>query len=67
MTKSFIDEVPREVEQAAEILGASRWRVALRGGLASDLLGAGGHIHVHPDPQLERVPVGADPVQARMW
>jgi multiple sugar transport system permease protein len=27
MTKSFIDEVPLEVEQAAEILGASRWRV----------------------------------------
>ena len=27
MTKSFIDEVPREVEQAAEILGASRWRI----------------------------------------
>lgn len=26
MTKSFIDEVPIEVEQAAEILGASRWR-----------------------------------------
>ena len=26
MSKSFIDEVPREVEQAAEILGASRWR-----------------------------------------
>jgi multiple sugar transport system permease protein len=26
MTKSFIDEVPHEVEQAAEILGASRWR-----------------------------------------
>jgi len=26
MTKSFIDEVPLEVEQAAEILGASRWR-----------------------------------------
>lgn len=26
MTKSFIDEVPMEVEQAAEILGASRWR-----------------------------------------
>lgn len=26
MTKSFIDEVPREVEQAAMILGASRWR-----------------------------------------
>ena len=26
MTKSFIDEVPREIEQAAEILGASRWR-----------------------------------------
>lgn len=26
MAKSFIDEVPREVEQAAEILGASRWR-----------------------------------------
>jgi multiple sugar transport system permease protein len=26
MTKSFIDEVPREVEQAAEILGATRWR-----------------------------------------
>jgi multiple sugar transport system permease protein len=25
MTKSFIDEVPREIEQAAEILGASRW------------------------------------------
>ena len=25
MTKSFIDEVPREVEQAG-ILGASRWR-----------------------------------------
>jgi multiple sugar transport system permease protein len=26
MTKSFIDEVPREIEHAAEILGASRWR-----------------------------------------
>ena len=26
MTKSFIDEVPREIEQAAQILGASRWR-----------------------------------------
>jgi multiple sugar transport system permease protein len=26
MTKSFIDDVPREVEQAAELLGASRWR-----------------------------------------
>jgi multiple sugar transport system permease protein len=29
MTKSFIDEVPREIEQAAEILGASRWRTVL--------------------------------------
>ncbi|MGI9351275.1 MAG: carbohydrate ABC transporter permease [Rhizobiaceae bacterium] len=29
MTKSFIDEVPREVEQAAEILGANRWRIIL--------------------------------------
>jgi multiple sugar transport system permease protein len=29
MTKSFIDEVPLEVEQAAEILGASRWRTVL--------------------------------------
>src|SRR5499433_4427944 len=27
MTKSFIDEVPREMEQAAEMLGASRWRI----------------------------------------
>jgi len=26
MTKSFIDEVPGEMEQAAEILGASRWQ-----------------------------------------
>lgn len=26
MTKSFIDEIPVEVEQAAAILGASRWR-----------------------------------------
>ncbi|MED5579357.1 MAG: carbohydrate ABC transporter permease [Nitrospinota bacterium] len=26
MTKSFIDEVPREIEQAAELLGATRWR-----------------------------------------
>ena len=26
MTKSFIDEVPQEVEQAAMILGAGRWR-----------------------------------------
>ncbi len=26
MSKSFIDEVPREMEQAAELLGASRWR-----------------------------------------
>jgi multiple sugar transport system permease protein len=26
MTKSFIDEIPLEVEQAAAILGASRWR-----------------------------------------
>ena len=29
MSKSFIDEVPREVEQAAEILGASRWRTVV--------------------------------------
>ena len=29
MTKSFIDEVPREIEQAAEILGASRWRTVI--------------------------------------
>ena len=27
MAKSFIDEVPYEVEQAAEVLGASRWRI----------------------------------------
>lgn len=27
MTKSFIDEVPREIEQAAEVLGAGRWRI----------------------------------------
>ena len=26
MTKSFIDEIPLEIEQAAAILGASRWR-----------------------------------------
>jgi len=26
MTKSFVDEIPREVEQAAAILGAGRWR-----------------------------------------
>ncbi len=26
MTKSFIDEIPLEIEQAASILGASRWR-----------------------------------------
>jgi multiple sugar transport system permease protein len=26
MSKSFIDEVPREMEQAAELLGASRWQ-----------------------------------------
>jgi multiple sugar transport system permease protein len=29
MLKSFIDEVPRELEQAAEILGAPRWRTLL--------------------------------------
>lgn len=29
MIKSFIDEVPREVEQAAEILGAPRWRMLI--------------------------------------
>lgn len=29
MIKSFIDEVPREVEQAAEILGAPRWRTLI--------------------------------------
>src|SRR6476646_9754829 len=45
MTKSFIDEVPREVEQAAEILGASRWRVVfevvlplIRSGLVATFL-----------------------------
>ena len=26
MTKSFIDEIPMEIEQAAEILGATKWR-----------------------------------------
>jgi multiple sugar transport system permease protein len=29
MIKSFIDEVPQEIEQAAEILGAPRWRMLL--------------------------------------
>jgi len=45
MTKSFIDEVPREVEQAAEILGASRWRTVfeivlplIRSGLVATFL-----------------------------
>jgi multiple sugar transport system permease protein len=45
MTKSFIDEVPREVEQAAEILGASRWRTIfeivlplIRSGLVATVL-----------------------------
>jgi multiple sugar transport system permease protein len=45
MTKSFIDEVPREVEQAAEILGATRWRTVfevvlplIRSGLVATFL-----------------------------
>jgi multiple sugar transport system permease protein len=45
MTKSFIDEVPREVEQAAELLGASRWRTVfeivlplIRSGLVATFL-----------------------------
>ena len=45
MTKSFIDEVPRELEQAAEILGASRWRTVfeivlplIRSGLVATFL-----------------------------
>jgi multiple sugar transport system permease protein len=45
MSKSFIDEVPREMEQAAEILGASRartiWEVVLplvRSGLVATFL-----------------------------
>jgi len=45
MTKSFIDEVPYEVEQAAEVLGASRWRIifeivlpVIRSGLVATFL-----------------------------
>ena len=45
MTKSFIDEVPREIEQAAEMLGASRWRTVfeivfplIRSGLVATFL-----------------------------
>jgi multiple sugar transport system permease protein len=45
MTKSFIDEVPREIEQAAEILGAPRWRTVfeivlplIRSGLVATFL-----------------------------
>jgi multiple sugar transport system permease protein len=45
MTKSFIDEVPREIEQAAEILGASRWHIVfeivlplIRSGLVATFL-----------------------------
>ncbi len=45
MTKSFIDEVPREIEQAAELLGASRWRTVfeivlplIRSGLVTTFL-----------------------------
>lgn len=45
MTKSFIDEVPREIEQAAEILGATRWRTVfeivlpiIRSGLVATFL-----------------------------
>ena len=46
MTKSFIDEVPREIEQAAEILGASRWR-HLRHRAPADPLRLGCHLPVH--------------------
>src|SRR5262244_3795290 len=60
MTKSFIDEVPREVEQAAEILGASRWRTVfeivlplIRSGLVATFL----FILIL---NLERVPARAD-------
>ena len=60
MTKSFIDEVPLEVEQAAEILGASRWRTVFEIVLPLDPLGPGGDLPVHPHPDLERVSVGAD-------
>ena len=35
----------------------------IRGGPAADPLGAGGDLHVHPDPELERIPAGADPVE----
>jgi multiple sugar transport system permease protein len=45
MTKSFIDDVPREIEQAAELLGASRWRTVfeiviplIRSGLVATFL-----------------------------
>lgn len=45
MTKSFIDEVPREIEHAAEILGAPRWRIVfeivlplIRSGLVATFL-----------------------------
>ena len=37
-----------------------------RGGAAADPLGAGGDLHVHPDPELERISAGADPVENAM-
>ena len=37
----------------------------VRGGPAADPLGAGGDLHVHPDPELERISAGADPVEDR--
>ena len=60
MTKSFIDEVPREIEQAAEILGASRVAYLIRDFAAAHPLRPGCDLPVHPDPDVERVSAGAD-------
>ncbi len=65
MTKSFIDEVPREIEQAAELLGASRWRTIFEIVLPLIRSGPGRHIPVHPDPDLERISARVHPDQDR--
>ena len=61
MMKSFFDDVPREVEEAAFLDGAGSVSRVLSNRVADDIHGTGGGYHFRPDILLERASVRVGP------
>lgn len=62
MLKSFIDDIPAEIEEAAMMDGMSRWQAHFRVTLPLIKGGCGGNCAIYFYPQLERISArrGAD-------